>query len=229
MDTLDTKREEMFIRVRENRAQFAAAFAEGSYGADLFAQLDAVIEGLRAHAYEQSKGRSAVRESTGSKAATRDELRRRMEAINRTARVMAFTLPGLDDKFRMPGRIGDQALLTLARTFGNDAFPLKAEFIKRGLAADFIAELDEAAVSFDAAINRKAQGRGKHVAATAAIDELIERGLRIVRELNALVRNTVSDDASALAAWESASRVEKPTRRGRNKSNGAPGPAPVQS
>ena len=154
MDTLDTKREEMFIRVRENRAQFGAAFAEGSYGAELFTQLDAVIEGLRAHAYEQSKGRSAVRESSGSKAATRDELMRLLEAISRTARVISYTVPGLEDKFRVPGRIGDQALLTLARTFGNDAFPLKAEFVKRGLHADFIARLDEAAVAFDAAINR---------------------------------------------------------------------------
>lgn len=229
MDTLDTKREEMFIRVRENRAQFAAAFAEGSYGAELFTQLDAVIEGLRAHAYEQSKGRSAVRESSGSKAATRDELRRRMEAVSRTARVMAYTVPGLDDKFRMPGRIGDQALLTLARTFGNDALPLKAEFIKRGLDADFIADLEEAAVAFDTAINLKAQGRGKHVAATAAIDGLVERGLRIVREMNALVRNVLADDTSALAAWESASRVERPTRRGRNKSDETPSPAPTQS
>jgi len=227
MDTLDTKREEMFIRVRENRAQFAAAFAQGSYGAELFAQLDTVVEGLRAHAYEQSKGRSAVRESVGSKAATCDELRRRMEAISRTARVMAYTVPGLDDKFRMPGRIGDQALLTLARTFGNDAFPLKAEFIKRGLAADFIAELDEAATAFDAAINRKTQGRGKHVAATAAIDELVERGLRVVREIGALVRNNYAEDPSTLAAWESASHVERPTRRGRHKSGGSPEPVPA--
>lgn len=228
MDTLDTKRLEMFIRVHENGAQFAAALPEGSYGAGLFAQLGEIIEGLRSHAYEQSKGRSSVRESVGSKAAARDELFTRMEAISHTARVMAFTTPGLEEKFRMPRSITDQALLTLARTFGNDAFPLKAEFIKRGLHADFIAELDEAAVAFDAAINRKAQGRGKHVAATAAIDELVERGLRTVREMGALVRNTYAEDPPTLAAWESASHVERPTRRGRNKSDGSPAPAPAQ-
>ncbi len=228
MDTLDTKREEMFIRVQENRAQFAAAFPDGSFGAELFAQLVEVIEGLRSHAYEQSRGRSSVRESVGSKAAARDELLRRMEAISRTARVMAFTMPGLDDKFRLPRGVTDQALLTLARTFGNDAFPLKAEFIKRGLAADFIAELDEASNAFDTAINRKAQGRGKHVAATAAIDEMIERGLRVVREIGALVRNTYDADPSTLAAWESASHVERPIRKGRKKSGGSPKTDPAQ-
>jgi hypothetical protein len=228
MDTLDTKREEMFIRVREYGVQYASAFPEGSYGAGLFGQLGEVVGGLKAHALEQSKGRSSVRESSASKSAARDELLRRMDAIGRTARVIAYTTPGLDDKFRMPRGIGDQALLTLARTFTADAEPLKTEFTKRGLAANFIQELNEAADDFDAAINHKVQHRGKQVAATAAIDGMIGRGVRIVRELDAFVRNTMADDPSALAAWESASHVERPTRRGRNKSTGSPELAPAQ-
>ncbi len=228
MNTLDTKRYEMFIRVREFGAQYAASFPAASYGAELFEQLGAVVESLRAHALEQSKGRSSVRESSASKAAARDELVRRMEAVSRTARVLDHVTPGLEDKFRMPRGVGDQSLLTLARTFADDAEPLKAEFIKRGLGADFIRELGDAADDFDADINQKVQHRGKQVAATAAIDELVERGLRVVRELDALVRNTLTDDASALAAWESASHVERPTRRIRNKSNGSPEPAPAQ-
>lgn len=219
MDTLDTKIQEMFIRVREYGGQFTAAFPAGSYGAGLFAQLGAVVEELRAHALDQSKGRSSVRESSASKSAGRDELSRRMDAISRTARVIAFTTPGLENKFRMPRGVGDQALLTLARAFAADAEPLKAEFIKRGLPADFVQDLVEAADAFDAAINQKVQHRGKQVAATAAIDEMIGRGLRIVRELNALVRNILAHDPAALAAWESASHVERPTRKGRARSN----------
>ncbi|MCA1619119.1 MAG: hypothetical protein LC795_07375 [Acidobacteria bacterium] len=229
MDTLDTKRQEMFIRVREFGVQYAATFPAGSYGAGLFEQLGEVVENLRAHSLEQSKGRSSVRESSASKSAARDELLRRMESVSRTARVLAYNTPGLEDKFRMPRGVGDQALLTLARTFASDARPLKAEFTKRGLGADFIQELDETAGAFDSAINQKVQHRGKQVAATAAIDGLIERGLRIARELDALVRNTRPDDPPALAAWESASHVEKPTRRGRHKSSGSPEAAPAQT
>jgi len=217
MDTLDTKRQEMFVRVQEYGVQFALAFPAGSYGAGQFAQLGGVIEELKTHALDQSRGRSSVRESSASKAAARDELMRRMEAISRTARVMAFTVPGLEDKFRLARGVGDQALLLLARTFADDATPLKAEFTKRGLGPNFVEELREAADNFDAAINRKAQGRGKHVAATAAIDDIIERGLRCVRELDALVRNTFASDPSALAAWESASHVERLTRKNKQK------------
>lgn len=228
MNTLDTKRYEMFIRVREYGAQYAASFPAGSYGAELFTQLGEVVEDLRAHALEQSKGRSSVRESSASKAAARDELVRRMDAVSRTARVLDRATPGLEDKFRMPRGVGDQTLLTLARTFADDAEPLKAEFSKRGLGADFIRELRDAADDFDAAINQRVQHRGKQVAATAAIDDLIERGVRLVRELDALVRNTLTDDASALAAWVSASHVEKMTRRSRNKSNASSEAAPTQ-
>ena len=112
-------------------------------------KLGEVIEGLRAQALDQSRGRSSVRDSSGSKAAD----------------------------------------------------------------------------GFDAAINRKSQGGGKHVAATAAIDGLIERGVRHVREIDALVRNTLASDPSALAAWESASHVEKPARKSRQKPTT---PAPAQ-
>lgn len=220
MDTLDTKRQEMFVRAHEYGAQYATAFPAGSYGAGLITKLGEVIEGLKSLALDQSKGRSSVRESSASKAAARDELMRRMEAISRTARVMAFTVPGLEDKFRLARGVGDQSLLLLARTFADDAEPLKAEFIKRGLASDFVEELREAADNFDAAINRKSQGRGKHVAATAGIDDLVERGVRVVRELDALVRNTFAEDPSALAAWESASHVERPTRKSSRKPGG---------
>lgn len=224
MDTLDTKRLEMFIRVQEYASQYPAAFAAGSYGAGLLGKLGGVVGGLRAQALDQSKGRSSVRESSGSKAAARDELTRRMEAITRTARVMAFDVPGLEDKFRLARGVADQSLLLLARTFADDAEPLKAEFVKRGLAADFVEELREAAAAFDDAINRKSQGRGKHVAATAAIDGLVERGVRHVREIDALVRNTFAADPSALAAWESASHVERPARKSRQKTT-TPTPA----
>lgn len=229
MDTLETKRQEMFIRVREYGTQFNASFPTGSYGAGLFEKLGEVVEGLKAHALDQSKGLSSVRESSASKAAARDELLRRLDAISRTARVIAYNIPGLENKFRMPRGIGDQALLIKARNFASDAEPLKAEFTKRGLPTSFIEDLNELINDFDAAINQKVQHRGKQVAATAAIDELIERGIRIVRELDALVRNIFSNDGSALAAWESASHVEKPTRRGKSKSNGSPEHPPTQT
>lgn len=220
MDTLETKRIEMFRRVRELGSEHTAQFPAGSYGRELFARLDTVIRGLEEHALRQSTGKSSVREGTSSKSAVRDELWRRLEAISRTARVIAFTVPGLEEKFRLPRGVGDQALIQLARTFAADAEPLKAEFIRRGMAATFIEDLGEEAGEFETVISRKAQGRSAHVAASAEIDELIEQGMRTVRELDAIFRNTFADDPSTLAAWGSASHVERSSHRARQKKNG---------
>src|SRR2546423_1773745 len=209
MDTLETKRIEMFGRVRELGSEHTAQFPAGSYGVGLFARLDTVIRGLEEHALRQSTGKSSVREGTSSKSAARDELWRRLEAISRTARVIAFTSPGLEEKFRLTRGIGDQALIQLARTFAADAVPLKAEVIRRGMPAPFIEALGEEAAEFETAINLKSQGRSAHVAASAEIDELIEEGMRIVRELDAIFRNVFADDPSTLAAWLSASHVER--------------------
>src|SRR5437588_3685129 len=158
MDTLETKRLEMFGNVRELGSQHTAQFPAGSYGRELFARLDTVISGLEEHSLRQSTGKSSVREGTSSKSALRDELWRRLEAISRTARVIAFTSPGLEDKFRLTRGVGDQALIQLARTFAADAEPIKAEFIRRGMVANFIEDLAEVAGEFADAINLKAQG-----------------------------------------------------------------------
>jgi hypothetical protein len=221
---------EMFIRVLEDRTEFALAAPEGSRGAELFDQQGQLVEDLRARAYDQSRAQSSTRESSGSTALTRAELVRRLDAIYQTVRVLALSnRPDLEDKFRSPRDINDQALLTLARTYGTDAFPLKADLIKRGLGADFIADLDAAALAFDSALNKRTQVRDLSIAATAEINRLLSHGLRLVRELGVVVRNTYADDPSKLALWDSASHVEKPPRRVRPKSDGNQTPPPTQS
>lgn len=219
MDSLETKRLEMFRRVLELESKYASQFPADSYGGGLFKRLGEVIKGLEEHALRQSEGRSVVSEGVSSKSAVRDEIFRRLEAISRTARVMAYTSPGLEDKFRLVRGIGDEALLIMARTFSSNAEPLKADFILRGMAPTFLEDLNDEIAALDAAVKRKTQGRSAHVSASAEIDDLIERGMRAVREIEALFRNTFADDPAALAAWESASHVERRgARNGRPKS-----------
>jgi hypothetical protein len=219
MDTLTTKQTEMFIRVGGSRPQFLLACPDGSYGAELFDQLDLIVEHVRASAYEQSRNQSAVRECSGHVAATRDVLERRLDAVYQAVRVLGFDAPGLADKFRTPHGETDQGLITLAGTYTNDAFNLKAQLIKLGLSPDFIGELDAASQAFDAALNERTQSVGRRIAATAQLNEHVKRGLQIVRALGVLVCNVYADDPAKLALWESASHVEKPPRRSRPKGN----------
>ncbi len=213
MRDTERRRYETFLRVREHMASRVAEFPPTSLEGELFARLNAVIDELDTHTTAQISGRSAVLQSSTSKAAARDELRRDLDAISRAARVMAMSTPGLEDKFRAPRNVSDQALLATARAFAADALPLKTEFTRRGLPDDFLEDLDADIEEFEQAINQKIRKRAAQVAATAAIDDALERGINIVRELDAIMRNRLRTQHATLAAWLSASHTERSPRR----------------
>jgi hypothetical protein len=134
---------------------------------------------------------------------------------------MALMIPGLDDKFRAPHNRSHQEVLAAARAAAVDAVPFKAEFIRRGMPADFLEDLAADIDRMEQAVSRKARGTESHVAATAAIDAEVERGMTVVRQLDPVVRNTFASDPAALAAWFSASHVERAPR------NSPPQPSPA--
>lgn len=222
MRDTERRRYEMFLRVREFVAGRATQFPPTTRAGELAESLVTVIEQIDTHTMTQSSGRSGTLESSASKAAARDELRNDLDAISRTARVMAQTTPGLEDKFRAPRGVSDQALLATARAFAADALPLKTEFTRRGLPDNFLEDLNADITELEQAINQKIQKREVHVAATAAIDSALERGLNVVRELDAIMRNAFAGNAASLAAWFSASHTERSPRR---TTTGSP-PAP---
>lgn len=219
MKDSEIRRVEMFIRVRQYGADHAAAFPASSRGGEVLADLNNVVTELEGHAAAQSSGTRGSRESTTLKAVARAALREDMEAISRTARVIALTMSGVDEKFRLPRNAGDQTWLAAARSFARDAEPLKAEFIRRGLPQDFIDDLNADIETFEEAINNSAQNTGSRVAATVAIDKAIERGMNDLRELDAIMRNVFRDDPAALAAWASASHTERAPRGGGSSAN----------
>ncbi|HEY9285258.1 MAG TPA: hypothetical protein VIP46_17530, partial [Pyrinomonadaceae bacterium] len=210
MKDIERRKYEMFLRVREFGAGRAAAFPENSLGRELLNRLDAVVTEIDEHSSAQSSRRGAAQEGAAGKAAARDELRRDLEAISRTARVMALTTPGLENKFRAPRSVSDQALLSTARAFAVDALPLKSEFTRRGLPEDFLEDLADDIEAFAQAITQTIREREAQVSATAAIDGSIERGTNAVSELDVIVRNKFAADPAALAAWLSASHTQRP-------------------
>ena len=92
MNDPETRRPEMFLRVRQFGASHAAALPAGARGAELLAVVDASNTELERHAAAQASGASAAREGTTLKGAARTALREDLEAISRTARAMAMTI-----------------------------------------------------------------------------------------------------------------------------------------
>jgi hypothetical protein len=212
MKDATTRRLETFIGVRQFGVTHAQSFPADSRGGEVLADINSTITEMESHASAQDSGKRASKEGTTLLAIARADLHADLEDIRRTARSMAHTIPGLADKFRLPGHARDQELLATARSFAADAAPLKAEFIRRGLPATFIEDLNADIEAFARAIDGREQKTGARIAATAAIDAAIERGMNAVRELDAIVRNLFRDDPATLAEWTSASHTERAPR-----------------
>jgi hypothetical protein len=199
-------------------------FPAASLGGQIFAEINTVIDALSAQAVAQSSGLNSAQQSTEGKAAVRDALHAEMEMMTRTARVMAIDTPGLDDKFRLPRSKAEQAWLTAARTFHEDAQPLKDEFIAHEMPADFLEKLDALIIDYEEALQSGHQSTARHVAASAAIDKGIERGMTAARKLDSIVRNKFHNDPATLAAWASARHIERVPHKPKNPT--APTPQP---
>ena len=212
MNELDNKRYQMLIRVREFGSRHASAFPADSLGGQTFAEVGAVITALAGYATTQSVGKGGARERTVSKATARAALYEHLLAINVTARALALDTPGLETKFRMPRSGTDQALLTAGLAFAADAVPLAGTFQQHEMPANFIDELHADIAALEEALSGRVRSRDAHVAATAALEATVERGIKAVQRLQAIVRNKFRDDPAVLAAWESASHVERRSR-----------------
>ncbi|PYS92816.1 MAG: hypothetical protein DMF64_07450 [Acidobacteria bacterium] len=215
---------ETYIRVREFCTAHAAAFPAGTRGHEVINVLNAAITELETNMATQASGKRGAKEGTTLKSVARAALREDLEAINRTARAMALSMPGLEDKFRLPRSASNQGWLAVARSFAQDAAPLKVEFVRRGLPEDFLDQLQASIGEYEQTLNRRTQHKGAHVAATAAINEADERAMNCKLELDAIVRNIFRDDPVTLAEWTSASHVER--KEHRRKTAPAP-PAPT--
>jgi hypothetical protein len=204
------RRYEMLIRVRDYGAQYTASFPANTRGQELFTELGTVIDEIEQLAAAQESNSRSSREGTTNRGEARTDLREEMEAISETARAMALDTHGLEDKFRIPrGNANDVVLLNAARAFAADALPLKDEFIRYGLPADFLDRLNAAIAVFEQAIDSQQRSRRSQVSATTGLDDAIERGVNKVRQLDAVVRNKFRDDAAKLAEWENARHTRR--------------------
>jgi hypothetical protein len=211
MNDLERRRYNMFVRVRDFGAENASDFPSGTIGNDNFTIINTTLNELDEHSAVQTSG--LTKHSTTGKAAARSELRAALRSINITAQSIAVDNPGIIEMFRMPRGDNNQQLLATARSFMKDAEPLKNQFVAYGLADAFLNNLETDIQDFEQAITNQGISKDHRVGATASIDSGVEKGLNAVKRLKAAVINKYADNPAKLAAWTSASHIEKPTKK----------------
>lgn len=213
MRDIEIRQSEAIVRIRDFGVENSADFPPASLGGQKFAALNALVIEIDHLGAQQSAGSGAARTSTEEKRVARETIRRIMRAISDTAEAMETSHPGISNTFRMPRSNGDETLINTARAFLSAARPMRDEFLAFEMPETFIEDLTADIAKFEEATGSRNSNTRKRVSATASIRDALERAMQLRSELNPVVRNKYRDNPAKLAAWESASHVERPSRK----------------
>lgn len=203
MNDSDRRRYEMLVRVKQFGIDNAADFT--GIATTKFAEIGSNVDQTEAKSAAQQAGFGETAQQFEVKDTARENLRDEMSAIARTARSMEYSFDGISEQFRFQRNLSDEIMLARARAFATAAVARQADFIAYGLSATFNA----AANAFEATFASAASATAEQVAATAETAAFIREGMIAKRVLDGIVRNRYADDPGKLAAWLSASHVEK--------------------
>jgi len=222
MTTSDTRRYEMLVRVSGFGEANRELFPPESLGGQAFATVTEAVRQLQAHRMTTVTTQKGGRQA---KVTARDVLMAQMEVVSRSARGIALTQPGFDEVFQLPRTRSDQAYLTAGRVFVQEAEVGKAQFVRYGLAEDFVANLTRLVDEFERATRAQQVARDKQARARADIRTAFETALAALQTLDTIVPNRLMKDATTRAVWEQDRRVEYARRR--RVSATRPQPTPV--
>jgi hypothetical protein len=222
MQSKESRRYEMLVRVRDFGQKHQHLFPESAVSGQAFAAVAASVDQLCEHvvsALETTRERNKVREEARAK------LVEVLDAIVRTGRILAEEQPGTVNTFRLPKKRSDRLLVAIGRGFIRDAEALKASFMAHGMPATFVADLTGLVDRFEAALRDREESRSSKAAVNTGIAQALKTGVAAVRKLDVIIANQLKGDDSTLSAWERERRVEG-VRGGRGGS-ATREPAPV--
>ncbi len=200
-----------FVRMRDFGVENNTVVKNFPVALANFATLATGVAEIEASGEVQSSG--AIGQGTSLKDFALADLRAAMRKINRTSRSLAVDDPPIAELFRMPSGNNEQQTLAAARAFLVNAAPLAQQFIDYGMPADFIAALQTEIADYEQAITQKNAALDLGVGATANIGATVRNALKAARRLRGIVPNIFADKPAILAAWASASHVERPPKK----------------
>jgi hypothetical protein len=202
----------------------------------LYTQVGNVATSIRSHKGDQESGRGEFLGGTSTRGLMAERLLFQMRAINKIARALnRDQFPGVREKFFMPRLGGYEGIIGRAEAFTDAVAPIKTAFTDRGLPATFDTELETAKDALVASTGDKYEGLATQVGGTAGVMAQALHGLKLMRELDAILSFQYRDNPPLLAAWKSACHVERdpvsqqpvPTAGGGATAPTPPAPAPT--
>jgi hypothetical protein len=223
MDKNQRRQYEMFVRVSDFGHANGDRFPASTKGGDAFAAVEAAVTALNQHTATQFSSRREARGGPSTDTAAYKAMVAMLDAIGHTAKAVAMDTAGVEGRFRVPKAHGKLAVVNAARAFARDVEPLAAQFVAHGMPADFVAQLTTRIAAVEQALQAREAGRELHASADASISAALDSGLAAVHRLDAIVGNVFVDDASAMAGWTVARRIDQYRGTKRGTTNGTTG------
>lgn len=172
------------------------------------AQLREVVEQLSRQSLDQEAGFRLTKAQTKHQRELRQRLwEQHMQPIARVAREV-FGIAGMDRALKLPHMsCPNERIVSAAGAMAEAAERQQSAFLEHGLPADFVASLRSAAAELATVMGTRDGNQRRRVEATAEMNELLKRGRRALRLLNAIVRPRLAHDPSLLAAWDTVRTV----------------------
>ena len=227
MNDRDNRRSDRATRVQSFGSDNAADFLSGSKGAGLFTELDGIL-------LELTRARVGQIRTPVTKQTLLDALFADFKDIARTSRAIALEEPGFPAAaYRFPADYSEATATTHAEALlkllednnkpvseGGDTpeqkaakAVLRAKFIAFEIAEDFVEDLRADLQAIRDINSGKISDNLTGVENTAAIDTLLGQAQGVITRLDALMQNKYSRNPDKLAAWKSASHVERAAKK----------------
>jgi hypothetical protein len=168
---------------------------------------------LREHHGTQLSGFASLRGDYKQVKKARERLRKRLEAISRTARGISRYLPQFDAPFQLPKSESHDALMKAATSFLEHCAAAKDAFIRYGMPINFMDEFRadiEALQSNRKAVSEAHEARKR---GTAGIQTAIDKALKAIAEMDIVVHNVFLEDRVMIKNWKAASHYKRPASR----------------
>jgi hypothetical protein len=209
MDTIQGRTLESLRTVRTFLNTHADRFP-GIVDSGASKKLDALVVDLENHVSVQSGSTLESKGATEKHASQREALLR--DHMAPIAKIAISELPDTPElkSLRMPrNNLSIERLRATALGMAQAAAPFADVFVKAGLPPDFIPQLVAAANATVETIGKRKLSRVAVGGATKGLKTTLSSARKTVHALDALVKSALKDDASLLAAWNVAKRVEK--------------------
>jgi hypothetical protein len=188
---------------------------ENDLAASLLAELQIRITAIEQTLGLQRHGHAAMRGAAENRQGHANALREIMRDLARIARVLdPMEYPDIAHQMRTANLKVYSELLARARCFIDAARPLQEVFIAYGAPVDFLARMESLIDAVNAAENRKFDGRGERINATATLTAQTREAIRALRKLEVIHANYYRSQPGLAAAWKAATHIERAPIRG---------------